>query len=202
MMELSFHSTPIKFATRPLRGAIFAVLSIFGSRAIPDIEIPSSLELAEGSIEGEGVVRDAYGSIRAGNPNRTWRVLTDWLKSRGDQAEDYAWLAWRLGAWGDPRHTTRLVEERVARLLALKRMDEALQVLAQRLTVDTRFRPRSSADTLSLAQLAARRGDLPRVAQVLLSDFASRFSGDPRVTVAESLRRHLNSRAPLLKQSA
>jgi hypothetical protein len=201
MQESSSHRKPIKHFKRPLRDATFAVLSAF-SRWSNTIEISASPAISEVSIENEAIVNDAYGSLRAGNPNRTWRVLTDWLKSRGDQSEDYARLSSRLAQWGDARLMARLIDHRVSRLLSLKRTDEVLDLVAHRLTVDPRFRPLSAADTLSLAQLAARRGDLPRVSQVLLSDFDSRFKGDPRVTVAESLRRFLNPQAPLLKKTA
>jgi len=186
---------------RPLRDAIFAVLSAF-SRRSNTIEVVASPAIAGVSIENEPIVSDAYGSLRAGNPNRTWRVLRDWLKSRGDQSEDYARLSSHLAQWGDARLLTRLIDHRVSRLLVLKRTDEVLDLVAHRLTVDPRFRPRSAADTLSLAQLAARRGDLVRVSQVLLSDFDSRFKGDPRVTVAKSLKRFLNSQAPLMEKTA
>jgi hypothetical protein len=39
--------------------------------------------------------------------------------------------------------------------------------------------------------LAVRGGGNPRVARALLSDFAARFAGDPRVPVAEALAHHL-----------
>lgn len=146
--------------------------------------------------EDEAVVTDAYGSMRAGNHVRSWKVLTEWLKSCGEQPEDYAWLASRMVAWEDPSYIARLTEMRVARLLALKLTSDALAVVVQRMSLDPRFRPRSAADTLSLAQLAARDGRAPRVARALLSDFAARFEGDPRVTVASTLLRHVASHAP------
>jgi hypothetical protein len=117
--------------------------------------------------------------------------LADWLKSRDDTPEDYRWLCERTATWDDPRYITRLTEELAARLLTLKRSGEALDVVAQRLSLDPGFRPRSAADTLTIAQLAARGGGLPRVARALLSDFAARFAGDPRVPEAEALAHHL-----------
>jgi len=63
--------------------------------------------------------------------------------------------------------------------------------VAQRLKMDPGFRPKSAADTLNVAQLAARGGGNPRVARVLLSDFAARYAGDPRVAAAEALVQHL-----------
>ena len=186
MQELFARSKLLNVLIRTPRGAMLAVLTRFTR--------------VRGTVhergEDEAVVTDAYGSMRAGNHVRSWKVLTQWLKVCGEQPEDYAWLASRIVTWDDPRYIARLTEMRVARLLALKLTADALAVVVQRMTLDPRFRPRSAADTLSLAQLAARGGGAPRVARALLSDFAARFEGDPRVTVAGSLFRHLTSHAP------
>ena len=107
-----------------------------------------------------------------------------------------AWLSARIFNWGDGRVMSRLTEARVARLLALRRSTEVLNVVAQRLTVDPHFRPSSAADTLSLAQIAAR-GGAPRISRALLSDFSVRFAGDPRVSVSEALKRRLTQQAPV-----
>jgi hypothetical protein len=123
-------------------------------------------------------------------------VLSEWLKSRDDQPEDYAWLFTRIYNWEDGRVLSLLTEARVARLLALGRSAEVLDVLAKRLTVDPHFRPLSAADTLTLAQLAAR-GGAPRISRILLSDFGARFAGDPRVPISEALKRRLTQQPPV-----
>jgi hypothetical protein len=141
-------------------------------------------------LDDSAVLRDAHASMRCGNPVRSWRVLSEWLRSRGDQPEDYGWLSARIFNWPDRRVIAQLTEARVARLLALRRSTEVLNVAAQRLAVDPHFRPSSAADTLSLAQLAARSG-APRISRILLSDFGARFAGDPRVSISEALKRRL-----------
>jgi hypothetical protein len=141
------------------------------------------------------VLWDAHGSMICGNHARSWRVLSEWLSSRGDQPHDYERLSAHIVNWEDRRVISRLTEARVARLLALRRSAEVLDVVARRLTVDPHFRPSSSADTLSLAQIAAR-GGAERVSRTLLSDFGDRFEGDPRVSVAEALKRRLTQRVP------
>jgi hypothetical protein len=138
---------------------------------------------------------DAHCSMRCGNPTRSWRVLSAWLNSRGNQPEDYAWLSARMLNWQDRGVIARLTEARVARLLILRRSTEVLDVAAQRLTVDPHFRPSSAADTLSLAQIAAR-GGAQRISRTLLSDFSARFPGDPRVSVSEALTRRLSQQPP------
>jgi hypothetical protein len=141
--------------------------------------------------ENEKILFEAYGLMRAGAHIKSWGILEEWLKTRGCLADDYAWLCEHTMSWDDPRYVTRLTEEHVARLLVLKRTGEALKVVIQRLAKDPNFRPKSAADTLNLAQLAARGGGSPRTARTLLGDFAARFPGDPRLKTAESLANHL-----------
>ena len=101
---------------------------------------------------------EAYGLMRAGAHIKSFGMLEEWLKGRGYTPEDYRWLCERTASWDDPRYVTRLTEELVARLLVLKRTGEALDVVGRRLNLDPTFRPKSAADTLSIAQLAARGG--------------------------------------------
>jgi hypothetical protein len=154
-------------------------------------ERTEALKAKETQRESDKHVLDAYGLMRAGSHIKSWQTLEDWLKSRGNMPEDYRWLCERTVSWDDPRYITRLTEEHVARLLTLKRAGEALDVVGQRLNLDPGFRPKSAADTLNIAQLAARGGGAPRVARVLLSDFAARFAGDPHLPAAQTLKDHL-----------
>jgi hypothetical protein len=154
-------------------------------------ERTAALKAKETLRESDKHVLDAYGLMRAGSHIKSWQMLGDWLKSRGNTPEDYRWLCERTLSWEDPRYITRLTEEHVARLLTLKRTGEALDVVGQRLNLDLSFRPKSAADTLSIAQLAARGGGAPRVARILLSDFAARFAGDPHLPAAQALKDHL-----------
>jgi hypothetical protein len=139
----------------------------------------------------EKLVLEAYGLMRADAHVKSWQLMHDWVVSRGSEPHDLEWLAERVASWEDSRYATRFTEELIERLVVLKKNSEALKALDRRLAVDPKFRPKSAADTLSLAQLAARGGGAPRLARVLLSDFAARFPGDPRVGVADALARHL-----------
>jgi hypothetical protein len=145
--------------------------------------------------DGGAMLWDAHSSMRCGNPTRSVRVLSNWLKARGNQPEDYGRLAEQITDWEDRRVISWLTEAHITRLLTLKRSAEALPIVAERLRADPRFRPRSSEDTLSLAQLAARSG-AQRISRILLSDFSSRFPGDPRVSVSEALKRRLAQETP------
>jgi hypothetical protein len=146
--------------------------------------------------EHDQVVLDAYGLMRADAHIKCWQTLSDWLKERGNTPEDYGWLCQRTVSWDDPRYITRLTEDYVARLLTLQRTGEALDVVAKRLSLDPKFRPKTAADTLTIAQLGARGGGVPKVARILLSDFAVRFVGDPRVATANALKSHLGPHTP------
>jgi hypothetical protein len=141
--------------------------------------------------ENDKLVTEAYGLMRADAHVKSWELMQSWIASRGNQPHDIGWLCERVESWGDPRYVTRFTEEHIERLLALKKTSEALTVLAKRLDLDPKFRPKTAADTLSLAQLAARGGGAPRVARALLSDFATRFPGDPRIGTAAALAQHL-----------
>src|SRR3984957_8986591 len=159
-------------------------------------ERTAALEEKQTQRENDKHVHQAYGLMRAGSHIKSFQMLEDWLKSRGSTPEDYRWLCERTVSWDDPRYVTRLTEELVARLLTLKRTGEALGVVVQRVNLDPNFRPKSAADTLAIAQLAARGGGASRLARTLLSDFAERFAGDPRVATALALKDHLGPLAP------
>lgn len=173
-----------------LGGAIYERRDELGIETWVSPERTAARQEREDLRHNDKLVLDAYGLMRAGSHIKSWQVLNDWLQSRGRSPEDYRWLCERTETWDDARYVTRLTEERVARLLTLKRTGEALDVVVKRLTLDPGFRPKSAADTLSIAQLAARGGGSPRVAKVLLSDFAARFAGDPHLAAAEALAQH------------
>jgi len=179
-----------------LGGAIYERRHELGIETWVSPERTAELKSKEEWRGHEKLVMDAYGLMRAGSHIKSWEMLFDWLKSRGFSLEDYRWLCERTVKWDDPRYITRLTEDYVARLLVLKRTGEALDTVAQRLKLDSNFRPKSAADTLSVAQLAARGGGAPRMARILLSDFAARFVGDPRVPEATTLRETLGPLTP------
>ena len=193
MQAPSISSSTGKHQFPPAWAAMIGTFSVFGLfRTLRPGRAPKAKNELR---DDQTVLWDAHSSMRCGNPARSWRVLAEWLKSRGDQPEDYGWLVSRMFNWEDRRVIARLTEARVARLLILRRSAEVLDVVAQRLTADPHFRPSSAADTLSVAQIAAR-GGAQRISRTLLSDFSARFPGDPRVSVSEALKRRLTQPAP------
>jgi hypothetical protein len=193
MQALSIPSRTVKHLFHFARVTMIGTFSLFARFRILRPARPPTTKAEP--CDNTAVLRDAHGSMRCGNHARSWRVLSEWLRSRGDQPEDYAWLSARIFNWEDGRVISRLTEARVARLLALRRSTAVLAVVAQRLSADPHFRPCSAADTLSMAQIAAQ-GGAQRISRILLSDFSARFPGDPRVSVSEALKRRLTQQAP------
>jgi hypothetical protein len=132
----------------------------------------------------------AYAKVRVGAHVEAWKILQDWLGSRGHDPEDYRWLTKQLAPWPDTRYVTRVAQEYVARLLVLKRNGEALDLVRERLVADPDFRLRTPAETLAFARLAARGGAKP-VARRMVEGFAERYPGDAGNEMAAQLAREL-----------
>ena len=160
-------------------------------------ERTARLEEKQTQRENDKHVHEAYGLMRAGSHIKSFQMLEDWLKSRGNTPEDYRWLCERTLSWDDPRYVTRLTEEHVARLLTLKRTGEALDVVAQRLNLDADLSAQVGGGYLDVLRSWPRAAAAPRgVARVLLSDFAARFAGDSALPAALMLKDHLGPLAP------
>jgi hypothetical protein len=169
-----------------LGGALYERRHELGLETWVSPERTEELRSKEESKQNETVVLQAYGLMRADAHLKCWQTLVEWLKSRGNAPEDYHWLCERVASWDDPRYVTRLTQDYIERLLVLKRTGEALDTVAQRFNLDGAFRPKSAADTLALARLAAHGGKRS-LSRTLLADFAARFAGDPLIPVAASL---------------
>jgi hypothetical protein len=176
-----------------LGGALYERRHELGLETWASPERTEELRRKQDLRDSEKQVTDAYGQMRAGSHTQAWQLLQSWLGARGNAPDDYRWLCGRVATWGDPRYLTRLTEDYVDRLLALKRTGEALDVVSARLTHDPSFRPKSAAATLAVARIAAAGGGTPRVARTLLADFPTRFAGDPSVVAANALARHLGA---------
>jgi hypothetical protein len=84
-----------------------------------------------------------------------------------------------------------MTQDYIERLLALKRNGEALDTAARRLADDPSFRPKTASATLQIAQIAAGGAVNRGWHAPLLADFPGRFEGDPSVSAAAALARHL-----------
>jgi hypothetical protein len=191
LLQISFSMFAILSIFSVLGGFVYDRRDELGITASVSPERTEGIGLQAELRESERQVTEAYGKVRAGSHIEAWQLLQSWLKGRGFEPNDYRWLRGRVHTWEDARYITRLTEDHVERLLALKRSGEALDVVAQRLALDPSFRPKTAESTLRIAQLAAIGGGTTRIARVLVSDFSSRFPGDPRIGTAALIGQEL-----------
>jgi hypothetical protein len=175
-----------------LGGALYERRNELGLETWTSPEQTLDLQRQEERKQDDLIVMQAYGLMRASSHVKCWQTLNTWLTSRGNVPEDYRWLCERVVSWDDPRYVTRLTQNYIERLLYMKRTGEALDALAQRFNLDAEFRPKSAADTLSLARLAVHGGKRG-LSRALLADFAARFTGDPLISQADALARQLGA---------
>ena len=188
-----------------LAGLLFAILSVFsvlagvlydrrdelGVEAWHAPERRAERDLKAQAREDDRFLDAAFTQVRLGAHKVAMQLLLDWLRERGHRPEDYRWLCERLSAWTDTRYLRRMTADHVGLLLRLQRNGEALDVVAARLRTLPDFRPGSAITTLQVADIAVR-GGAPAVARALVTDFATRFAGDPCVPRAAELARTLD----------
>jgi len=177
-----------------LGGALYERRHELGLEAWHSPERTAHIESELERRESDRLVTEAYGLVRVGQHVAAWKLLQDWLTSRGFDVEDYRWLLPRVTAWPDMRYANRLTQEYVARLLTLRLTGEALDAVSARVKLDASFRPKTANATFTVAQLATQGGGTSSVARVLLTDFGSRFPNDPRLEAANALLRQLGER--------
>jgi hypothetical protein len=150
----------------------------------PEIE-QSRKQLADIGVV-DRLADEAFALVRARQHEKAWKTLTEFIGSRGNQAEDYESLCARLNTWDDKRYALRLSQEYIERLIELRKPSAALRVAESRLRNDAKFRPKTGASTLLLAEAAAKGGAL-RSAKLLLTDFAEHFPADAVTDAARHL---------------
>ncbi len=149
---------------------------------------------AQGLLDRERarVMDTIYGEARGGNLAGAWQTIERELAVQNYAFEYYDWLMERLDRLDNRRLAARLAQDYITR--ALGRDNARVTRLVQRcLAADARFRPRSGAETLRVAELSRLAGDRSS-AQALLVDFEQHFPGDRGSTqaaaMAEQLRRN------------
>src|SRR5260370_20876312 len=160
-MQIAIYMFCILSVFSVLGGALYERRHELGLETWASPERTEELQRKHDLRDSEKAVTDAYGQVRVGSHTQARQQLQTWLTSRGNAPDDYRWLCGRVAAWVDPRYITRLTEDYVDPLLALKRNGEALDVVARRLTDDTAFLPKSAAATLQIARMAAGGGRTP-----------------------------------------
>ena len=171
--------------------AIFAWLSLFSllggglfeERAALGHEAMHAPEHAERRArrhldrERARFVDGVFAQARSGNLAGAWESTERELAARAHGFETYDWLLEHFARLEDQRLASRLAQDYIARALG-RANGRVVEILRQRLALDTRFHLRSATETLRVAALARVAGD--RVsAQCLLSGFAQYFADAP-----------------------
>ncbi|MGH8235755.1 MAG: hypothetical protein ACREXP_01885 [Steroidobacteraceae bacterium] len=131
-----------------------------------------------------------YAQWRGGAHANAWKTVLGLVDNSSDPIAELRWLYQRAAQWPDGRLADRLARELLPRLLAKRSTGEALDLVRERLRKDARFRPASSADLLTLVQLARTAGDRP-TARLLLHDFSKLYPGDPAQAMVDRLNTQL-----------
>ena len=131
-----------------------------------------------------------YAEWRGGAHANAWKTVLALVDKSSDPIVELRWLHQRAAQWPDGRLADRLARELLPRLLARRSTGEALDLVRERLRKDARFRPASSADLLTLVQLARTAGDRP-TARLLLQDFSKLYPGDPAQAMVDRLNTQL-----------
>ncbi len=165
-------------------------------------ERTAALQEKQTQRENDRHVHEAYGLMRAGSHVKSFQMLEDWLKSRGNAPEDYRWLCERTLSWDDPRYVTRLTEE-------LRRTPSDAE--AHRRSIGRggpTIEPGSDLSAqvgggyLAIAQLAARGGGAPRAGPHPALGLRRALRGRPPRAAALALKDHLGTSRALIKCSA
>jgi hypothetical protein len=84
-----------------------------------------------------------------------------WAAHRAHEAPlpELRWLYSRVATWEQPQLADRIAQEMLPLLLGAARDGEALGLVKERLTIDSRFRPQASDARRRLAALAEEWGD-------------------------------------------
>ncbi len=108
--------------------------------------------------ERQRAIDAIYVRLRAGNVAGAFESLSAALGPGPTDPETYRWFLARSFAWEDRRVSERLAGELVARLLALGRRTEALDVVERLWTDGRRFLPRTARDLDVLKSVATELG--------------------------------------------
>lgn len=195
---------PLVFRIALLMYAWLAMFSLIGGVlyerrddiGLEDVHTPEHWDPGEGADdEPDERARDReidriYAEWRGGAHANAWKTVMALVNQSGDQVAELRWLEQRAAQWPDGRLADRLARELLPRLLAKRSTGEALDLARERLKKDARFRPASSADLLTLVQLARMSGDRA-TARLLLQDFSKLYPDDPAQAMVDRLNTQL-----------
>jgi hypothetical protein len=158
-----------------------------------DVHEPQTIELDDGAALARARERNfdrIYAEWRGGSHGNAWQSALAAAAQTSDPLTELLWLYERARLWPDQRLANRLAQEILPSLLTQKRTGEALDMLRQRLSASSEFRPVASADLIRLVHIARDAGDRP-TARALLRDFQRLYPDDPAGAAATLLMQQL-----------
>jgi hypothetical protein len=119
-----------------------------------------------------------FAQWRGGAHGNAWKTVDAHLQRSPDRTAELRMLFERIARWPDVRLGHLLANELLPNLLAANRPGEALNIVRDRLQVDSEFRPLRGEDAIRIAELARDGGDRSTARQ-LLKDFSERYPAHP-----------------------
>ena len=107
----------------------------------------------------------AYMKYRVNKPAQGWEEIQAWLSTHGNAADpadklltEHREVQRAALTWEDPRAGDRLTDQLVELYLQRRETGRALEVVAERLASNSRYRPADPAHAVRLAELATAAG--------------------------------------------
>lgn len=147
---LSLHAT--------IGGALFEARDALGFEAMQAPERAALRHSAQQDQQRARFLDGIYGQARSGNHAGAWQSLQRELAPRGYAFEDYEWMLAGLALPELGLLAQRLAQDYLSRALG-RDNGRVLRIVRERLVIDPAFRPRSSAESARVAELARLAGD-------------------------------------------
>ena len=173
-----------------LRGVLYERRLDIGLEAAHTPERDESKVARDLDRERNRLMDRIYAEWRGGAHVNACKTITEVLDGSTDPSRELEWMYEKTASWPDARLANQLVQAWLPLLFDAKRHGRALEVIKQRLSVDSTFRPATTNELLRCARLA-RDGGEPRIARQLLAEFEQRYADDPLLPVARDLIRQL-----------
>ncbi len=138
--------------------ALFARRLELGLDAWQAPEIHAARAEREAERARAALAQEVYGLIRARHADQAWARATEWLAAADRDPAAYRFLHERALEWGETRFADRLGDELVARLVALGRRGEALEVVEACWRRGGRWAPGDYRDRDALESVANELG--------------------------------------------
>jgi hypothetical protein len=147
-------------------GALFEARAALGFEAMQAPERAELRRRAQRDQQRALFMDGIYGQARGGNHAGAWQALQRELAAADFAFDAYDWMLEALAPAELRLLAQRLAQDYLSRALG-RDNGRVLRIIRERLVIDPAFRPRSSAETARVAELARLAGDRALAAQLL-----------------------------------